>query len=123
MPLTPAGTSPTRRGLPSASEQDLTDVVHSFPLVLPSLPSIAAKGAYDAASTYSPADVKAITRFANSKGIDVIIEFDNPGHTGALAHAYPDVVDCWQADWLTYALEPPAGQLEYVIELLPRSEH
>lgn len=52
---------------------------HSFPLVLPSMPELAAKGSYGPTMQYSPADVAAIVRFGLEHGVRVLPEIDSPG--------------------------------------------
>ncbi|XP_044467019.1 beta-hexosaminidase 2-like isoform X2 [Mangifera indica] len=92
---------------------------HSFPLVIPSEPELAAKGAYGSEMVYTPDDVKEIVEFGMSHGVRVVPEIDSPGHTGSWAEAYPEIVTCanmfwWPAgsDWADrFAAEPGAGQL------------
>ncbi|KAF2319321.1 hypothetical protein GH714_014787 [Hevea brasiliensis] len=92
---------------------------HSFPLVLPSVPELAAKGSYGPRMQYSPADVAAIVRFGLEHGVRVLPEIDSPGHTGSWAGAYPNIVTCanmfwWPAgsEWADrLASEPGAGHL------------
>ncbi|KAJ0982707.1 hypothetical protein J5N97_010962 [Dioscorea zingiberensis] len=93
---------------------------HSFPLVLPSEPNLAAAGSYGPDMQYSPEDVEKIVDFAMSYGVRVVPEIDTPGHTGSWAGAYPDIVTCANKFWLPngagdssnrLALEPGTGQL------------
>lgn len=51
----------------------------SFPILLPSLPEIAEKGAYSSDMIYSVKDVKSVVRFAMRRGVRVVPEFDAPG--------------------------------------------
>ncbi|KAF8627399.1 hypothetical protein AX17_006214 [Amanita inopinata Kibby_2008] len=84
----------------------------SFPLVVPGFEEVAQKGAYSAAMTYSPQDVKEIVRYAAARGIDVIPEIDTPGHTSVIYKSHPEHVACPEATpWTQFANEPPAGQL------------
>lgn len=84
----------------------------SFPLVVPNFQDIAQKGAYSAASVYTPQDIAHIVSYAGARGIDVLVEIDTPGHTAIISEAYPEHVACPEATpWSTYANEPPAGQL------------
>jgi len=53
---------------------------HSFPLVLPSEPSLAAKGSYGPFMQYTPADVTRIVEFGLDHGVRVIPEIDTPGN-------------------------------------------
>ncbi|KAM7269620.1 hypothetical protein ACFE04_025117 [Oxalis oulophora] len=92
---------------------------HSFPLVLPSEPELAAKGSYGSDMQYSAADVANIVRFGLEHGVRVMPEIDTPGHTGSWAAAYPEIVSCanmfwWPAGVLwadRLASEPGTGQL------------
>uniref|UniRef100_A0A5B6YPQ6 Beta-hexosaminidase n=1 Tax=Davidia involucrata TaxID=16924 RepID=A0A5B6YPQ6_DAVIN len=92
---------------------------HSFPLVLPSEPNLAAKGSYGTEMQYSPEDVKRIVEFGLEHGVRVLPEIDMPGHTGSWAEAYPEIVTCanmfwWPAgtEWSDrLASEPGTGHL------------
>ncbi|GAY31777.1 hypothetical protein WN943_020964 [Citrus x changshan-huyou] len=92
---------------------------HSFPLVLPSEPDLAAKGSYGHDMQYSPNDVKKIVEFGLTHGVRVLPEIDSPGHTGSWAEAYPEIVTCankfwWPAEsnWTNrLASEPGTGHL------------
>ncbi|KAK7323856.1 hypothetical protein VNO77_27353 [Canavalia gladiata] len=96
----------------------LTDA-ESFPLVLPSEPALADKGAYAPHMVYTPEDVKTVVEFGLDHGVRVVPEIDSPGHTGSWALAYPDIVTCankfwWPAesDWPDrVASQPGAGHL------------
>lgn len=52
---------------------------HSFPLVVPSEPDLAAKGSYGSDLQYSPADVARIVQFGLEHGVRVLPEIDSPG--------------------------------------------
>ncbi|ORY66208.1 glycoside hydrolase superfamily [Pseudomassariella vexata] len=83
----------------------------SWPLEIPSMPEIAAKGAYGKGKTYSPKDITAIQKYAIARGIEVIFEIDMPGHIGVVAESHPDVIVGWDSTpWGTYCAEPPCGQ-------------
>ena len=56
----------------------LTDA-ESFPLVLPSEPRLAEKGAYAPHMVYTPQDVKTLVEFGLDHGVRVIPEIDTPG--------------------------------------------
>ena len=56
----------------------LTDA-ESFPLVLPSEPALAEKGAYAPHMVYTPEDVKTLVEFGLDHGVRVIPEIDTPG--------------------------------------------
>ncbi|KAG9103168.1 N-acetyl-glucosamine-6-phosphate deacetylase [Ceratobasidium sp. 370] len=84
----------------------------SFPLVVPEFPELSAKGAYSAAQIYSQAEVKDIITYAAQRGVDVMLEIDTPGHTGAIGESHPDYVACSHSTpWWTYTSEQPFGQL------------
>lgn len=51
----------------------------SFPLVLPSEPSLAAKGSYGPDMVYTPEDVLKIVQFGFEHGVRVLPEIDTPG--------------------------------------------
>ncbi|KAG8532303.1 uncharacterized protein KY384_003944 [Bacidia gigantensis] len=86
----------------------------SWPLEIPSLPLLASKGAYAPSLTYSPATLADLHKFALYRGIQLTIEIDMPGHTAAIAHAFPDLITAPDIlpDWPTYSAEPPTGQLK-----------
>ncbi|XP_035545810.1 beta-hexosaminidase 2-like [Juglans regia] len=92
---------------------------HSFPLVVPSEPDLAAKGSYGPDMQYSPNDIKTIVQFGLEHGVRVLPEIDSPGHTGSWAEAYPEIVACanmfwWPAgsEWADrLASEPGTGHL------------
>lgn len=85
---------------------------HSFPLVIPSEPELAAKGSYGPQMQYTPADVKRVVEFGFQHGVRVMPEIDSPGHTGSWAEAYPDIVTCANMFWGDgFAAEPGTGQL------------
>ncbi|KAG5000353.1 beta-hexosaminidase 2-like [Glycine soja] len=96
----------------------LTDA-ESFPLVLPSEPALAEKGAYAPHMVYSPKDVKKLVEFGLDHGVRIIPEIDTPGHTASWALAHPDIVTCanmfwWPAgrDWPhRFASQPGTGHL------------
>jgi hexosaminidase len=74
----------------------LTDA-ESFPIVLPSVPEFAEKGAYNAKATYTKKDVAYITKYALYRGIRVVPEIDTPGHTYSFGKAHPEmIVECSQ---------------------------
>ncbi|XP_009773022.1 beta-hexosaminidase 2-like [Nicotiana tabacum] len=90
---------------------------HSFPLVIPSEPELAGKGAYGNEMMYSPADVQKIVEFGLEHGVRVLPEIDMPAHTGSWAEAYPDIITCANMFWWpaasspALAAEPGTGQL------------
>lgn len=60
---------------------------------LPRLTSVSGKTAVQGhrAGFYSTQDFKNIVEYAADRGIDVIAEFDTPGHTNAASHAYGEL--------------------------------
>jgi hexosaminidase len=52
---------------------------HSFPLVVPSEPLLAEKGAYDVNMVYTVDDVKKVVEFGLDRGVRVLPEIDSPG--------------------------------------------
>ncbi|KAK3070530.1 Glucosamine-6-phosphate isomerase (Glucosamine-6-phosphate deaminase) (GNPDA) (GlcN6P deaminase) [Teratosphaeriaceae sp. CCFEE 6253] len=86
----------------------------SWPLVIPSLPDLADKGAYAPDQKYSPADVQALQEYGALVGVEIDMEIDEPGHTSAIAFAYPDLIAAFnvQPNWDSYAAEPPSGTLK-----------
>nr|POE71070.1 beta-hexosaminidase 2 [Quercus suber] len=72
---------------------------HSFPLLVPSEPDLAAKGSYGPDMLYTPDDVNKIVQFGLDHGVRIIPEIDSPAHTGSWAEAYPDIVTCANMFW------------------------
>lgn len=85
----------------------------SWPLDVPALPKLSQKGAYQTGLSYSPADFKKMQSYAVERGVEMIVEFDMPGHTTSVGYAYPDLVAGMDAKpWDTYCNEPPCGSLK-----------
>ncbi|KAL1535889.1 Beta-hexosaminidase 2 [Salvia divinorum] len=92
---------------------------HSFPLVVPSEPEMAEKGAYGEGMVYTVEDVKRVVEFGLERGVRVVPEIDMPAHTGSWAKAYPELVTCADVFWWPaeagwddrFAAEPGTGQL------------
>lgn len=86
----------------------------SWPLQIPSLPDLAAKGAYRSDLTYSPAQIQQIQYYGFLQGVSVYLEIDSPGHSASIAYAYPDLIASFniQPNWDDYAAEPPSGTLK-----------
>lgn len=59
---------------------------HSFPLVLPSEPELAGRGAYGEEMTYSPENVKKVVEFGLQHGVRVVPEIDMPGRINFSFH-------------------------------------
>ncbi|EMS61413.1 Tubulin alpha-2 chain [Triticum urartu] len=93
----------------------ITDA-QSFPIVLPTVPSLAHLGSYSPFMRYTDKDVRRIVNYAAAFGVRVIPEIDMPGHTGSWAAAYPEIVTCANKFWAptaspALAAEPCTGQL------------
>ena len=86
----------------------------SWPVQIPMLPELSLKGAYNTGLTYSPADIRAIQEYGKLRAVEVILEFDMPGHTHSIALSYPDLIAApnVQPAWHQYAAEPPSGHLK-----------
>ncbi|KAI5244876.1 putative cytochrome 52A4 [Aureobasidium subglaciale] len=90
----------------------ITDA-QSWPLEIPALPMLAEKGSYREGLTYSPSTMAFIQDYGASRGVEVILEIDMPGHTSSIAYSYPELIAAFnEKDWSTYAAEPPSGTLK-----------
>lgn len=81
---------------------------------IPTLPALADKGAYHHGQRFSPADLQAIQQYGTDRGVEVILEFDMPGHTASIALSFPELIAAFniQPGWSNYGAEPPTGQLK-----------
>ena len=85
----------------------------SWPMDIPALPLLSQKGAYQTGLSYSTSDIQLIHTYAIERGVNVIIEFDMPGHTTAIGYGYPNLIAAFDAKpWDTYCAEPPCGTLQ-----------
>lgn len=86
----------------------------SWPLEIPALPDLAKKGAYRNDLFYSCSDIEDIQLYGLSRGVEVYVEIDMPGHTASIALSDPELIAAFniQPEWSTYANEPPSGQLK-----------
>ena len=86
----------------------------SWPLQVPTLPELATKGAYDTGLSYSPQDLFSIQQYGLSRGVQVVVEIDMPGHTSAIGLSHPELIAALdiQPNWSTYCAEPPCGTLK-----------
>lgn len=85
----------------------------SWPLDIPALPKLASKGAYQPDLVWSADDLARVQSHGVSKGVQVFLELDMPGHTASVAHAYPELIAAYNMlDWSTFAAEPLSGQLK-----------
>lgn len=90
----------------------ITDA-QSWPIEIPALPMLAEKGSYREGLTYSPSTMAYIQDYGASRGVEVILEIDMPGHTSSIAYSYPELIAAFnEKDWSTYAAEPPSGTLK-----------
>lgn len=84
----------------------------SWPLEIPSLPELSAKGAYNDLQVYTADDIASIQHYGIYRGVDVYFEIDMPGHIGVVGEAFPDLVVAYDArPYTTYCAEPPCGAL------------
>ncbi|KAJ6262583.1 Beta-hexosaminidase [Drechslerella dactyloides] len=84
----------------------------SWPLEIPSMPDLAAKGAYTKSQIYSVKDVSEIYAYAQMRGIKVIMEIDTPGHTASIAYSRPELIANFNRQpWTGFCAQPPCGQL------------
>jgi hexosaminidase len=85
----------------------------SWPLEIPSLPELAAKGAYQPDLVWTVNDLEAVQSYGDYRGVMVYVEIDMPGHTASVAQGYSDLVAAYnELDWSTFAAEPLSGQLK-----------
>jgi hexosaminidase len=86
----------------------------SWPLVIPSMPELSAKGAYRANLVYDKSTLEELQRYGALHGVEVFLEIDMPGHTSSIAYSHPELIASFniQPDWGSYAAEPPSGTLK-----------
>lgn len=91
----------------------ITDA-QSWPLVIPSMPELSAKGAYRPDLVYTPEMVASVQLYGARLGVEVYLEIDMPGHTSSIFHSHADLIASFniQPNWNTYAAEPPSGTLK-----------
>ena len=94
----------------------ITDT-HSFPIFISRQPEMTQYGAYSQRHIYMPSDVEKIVKYAASRGIRVMPEFDQPAHCGngwqwGEKQGKGRMASCVNQDpWTSYCVEPPCGQL------------
>ncbi|KAF6841391.1 glycosyl hydrolase family 20 [Colletotrichum plurivorum] len=82
----------------------------SWPLDIPAMPDLSAKGAYQKGLSYTPEDLAKIQEYAIHRGIEPIIEIDMPGHIGSVSFAYPELIVAYnEQPYHWWCLEPPCG--------------
>ena len=84
----------------------------SWPIEIPSLPTLAEEGAYREDQIWSVQDLENVQRHGLYHGVEVYLEIDLPGHTASIHHSHPHLITAYNKPWATYAMEPPAGQLK-----------
>lgn len=89
----------------------------SFPLMAPRVPQLAKYGAYGPDLVYSAEEVRYLVRFANVRGIRIVMEVDTPAHAGngwtwGPSEGLGELAVCVnERPWSLYCGEPPCGQL------------
>lgn len=84
----------------------------SFPFLLKSHPDLAIHSAYSMDQVYTPEDVKSIIDYGKTRGVQVYIEIDMPGHVGQ-GWAYKNLTSCYGHTLDDYCkLSKPCGQLD-----------
>ncbi|KAK1600661.1 family 20 glycosyl hydrolase [Colletotrichum navitas] len=82
----------------------------SWPLDIPAMPDLSAKGAYRKGLSYTPEDLAKIQEYAVHRGIEPIIEIDMPGHIGSVSFAYPELIVAYnEKPYYWWCVEPPCG--------------
>lgn len=96
----------------------------SWPLEVPSLPDLAKEGAYWKGLIYTIDDVQDIYKYAEDRGIQVIMEIDMPGHTSSIGYSYPDLIvgQNVQPLWTDVAAQPPSVSPPILSLTLSRSD-
>ena len=85
----------------------------SWPIYLPSMPEISAKGAYQPSYVWSAEDLQNVQEYAVARGIEPIVEIDSPGHTASVAYSHPELIAAFNTQpWTTDCNEPPCGQMK-----------
>jgi hexosaminidase len=84
----------------------------SFPVESPSSPRLS-MGAWAPSAVYSMADVQSVIKYANARGVRVVMEFDTPGHSDSWEKGYPKVTaKCpdWSANINNVPLNPAVDE-------------
>ena len=85
----------------------------SWPLEIPSMPELAAEGAYYASQIWTVSDLRDVQSFGMRQGVEVYVEIDMPGHTGSIHPSHPDLLTSFnRKPWDKFSPQPPAGQLK-----------
>ena len=89
----------------------ITDA-QAWPLEIPALPELSAKGAYNPDMVYTPEDVRMVQEYGIVRGVQVILEVDQPGHISSLAWSHPELLTAYEYQPYTdFCAEPPCGSL------------
>lgn len=90
---------------------------HSFPLESTRVPQFTRYGAYSAKEIYTAEEVRELIKYAQVRGIRVVIEIDSPAHAGNGWQWGPEYglgnlavcVNKWP--WRSLCVQPPCGQM------------
>lgn len=89
----------------------ITDA-QSWPLEVPALPELSEKGAYGPNLVYTPEDVQRVQKYAAARGVQVVVEIDQPGHTTSIAWSHPELLAAVDFEpYTAMCAEPPCGSL------------
>lgn len=84
----------------------------SWPLEIPSIPSLSNEGRYSTETVYTPTDIENIQKYGALRGVEVYFEIDTPGHTSSIAFSHPELIAAFEATpYILYCNEPPCGTL------------
>ena len=84
----------------------------SWPIDIPAIPELSAKGAYAPNLVWSKSDLDDVLSYAYDRGIQTVVEIDSPGHTASIWWSNPDLITAYnEQPWGNYCNEPPSGQL------------
>ncbi|CAG9759902.1 unnamed protein product [Ceutorhynchus assimilis] len=89
----------------------------SFPFVSARVPNMTSYGAYSAAQTYSPYEIRDLLQFAKLHGVRIIPEIDGPAHTGSgwqwgADAGLGDLIVCYnKLPYKSFCIQPPCGQM------------
>ena len=85
----------------------------SWVLEIPSIPELAAQGAYHESQVWTAADLHDVHEFGAARGVQVYIEIDMPGHTASIQQSHPELLTSFnRKPWEEYSAQPPSGQLK-----------
>ena len=64
---------------------------HSFPYQSLVYPDLSGKGAYSQSAIYTQRDIQKLVQYANDRGIQLVPEFDMPGHASSWFEGHPEL--------------------------------